>query len=975
MKRKLLFLLACMLLPTIVWAAPAIFYSDLPSGPKTGGKDNKGVFVHLRGTGFGAAPGNVTIGGGEADNYPVWNNTDIVFQLGSAAATGNIIVTADGNTSNAVPFTVRTGNIYFVDINVAGPGTGTYADPWKASTTAYNAMVAGDTTYYRGGTYTGMLGGDAYQVKGQMYVRKSGTADAPLAWVAYPGETVTFSAPGDVYDDGYPLERNIRAWYCSYTIFSGFVLRSSRGVNFETCDATDSRLVGCDMGNEFLSDYGMVDTICSYAGGISILGNVFHDISVHDRMDHIIYISVAQDNADVGWNEFRNIDVLAGKHVQVHQDGAFLNNQVFSNIRVHDNLFNMTNNIYGDRPFMWGETGPGSYGYFYNNVVLGGMGTSGAGAVVGQATGTVYWLSNTFYNTTGNYAIFSSGGWTSYAPENTYVKNNIFITNESQPYFLLNGENGEYPISGETVISNNYFSGGTGDTYTNPQVGSINFVNPGALDFHIQNTSAAKDNGLDLSATPAQRDFDGVYRPQGAGWDIGAYEGAGSGSTSNNTTQLPVRILSTSPLPPGTSGEPYSHTFSATDGTAPYTWSNTSALPSWGALNATTGTFSNATLTTAGNYTFIIKATDANATNITKSFNLVISQAPQLTLYPLMQDTNVQYLNMSLNLSGTNGVLIVPVRSWNLTDTSVLPITNMTFNGDAFTKIRGTQITGGGGDTNNVELWYLINPDTGVNASLSVKATGTVGTLTYVPVYAVNLNQTLQPENSSIANDTTGYQHNATVGSLTNASLIISATATAGSIIEPLVAGQTEIYNQDSDEFGASYSYATSIGGIQHTYSTQNSRASSIIMASFTPSNASVNISTDTTPPARINNLTATTGAYPGQIFINWTAPGDDGATGTAASYAIAYGLSLIYDNSTFGNALHVANPPTPAVAGTRQSYTMTGLANSTKYYFAIRAYDEVPNVGNVSNSANATSGAGNLTPPPGPGERWFRIH
>src|SRR5262249_24163822 len=43
-------------------------------------------------------------------------------------------------------------------------------------------------------------------------------------------------------------------------------------------------------------------------------------------------------------------------------------------------------------------------------------------------------------------------------------------------------------------------------------------------DFHLVSTSPAKDTGMALSATGFARDYDGVTRPQGRTWDIGAYD-------------------------------------------------------------------------------------------------------------------------------------------------------------------------------------------------------------------------------------------------------------------------------------------------------------------------------------------------------------------------------------------------------------------------------------------------------------------
>ena len=47
-------------------------FTDLLSGPNSGGQDGKGAFVTVYGNGFGAIKGSVTIGGGAADNLPIW---------------------------------------------------------------------------------------------------------------------------------------------------------------------------------------------------------------------------------------------------------------------------------------------------------------------------------------------------------------------------------------------------------------------------------------------------------------------------------------------------------------------------------------------------------------------------------------------------------------------------------------------------------------------------------------------------------------------------------------------------------------------------------------------------------------------------------------------------------------------------------------------------------------------------------------
>ena len=104
----------------------------------------------------------------------------------------------------------------------------------------------------------------------------------------------------------------------------------------------------------------------------------------------------------------------------------------------------------------------------------------------------------------------------------------------------------------------------------------------------------------------------------------------------------------------------------------------------------------------------------------------------------------------------------------------------------------------------------------------------------------------------------------------------------------------------------------------------------------------------DTTAPAAVTNL-ATANPTASSVRLTWTAPGDDGSTGTATSYDIRYSTSTINDGN-WASATQVSGEPTPATAGTAQNMTVSGLSADTTYYFAIKTADEVPNWSGLSN-------------------------
>src|SRR3954453_499243 len=92
---------------------PSIFFTDLVSGPNSGGEQNRGAFVTVVGRNFGSTRGTstVTVGGGAVAAYPLWSSTKIIVQLGSKAITGPLVVNVAGTTSNSINFTIRTGRI------------------------------------------------------------------------------------------------------------------------------------------------------------------------------------------------------------------------------------------------------------------------------------------------------------------------------------------------------------------------------------------------------------------------------------------------------------------------------------------------------------------------------------------------------------------------------------------------------------------------------------------------------------------------------------------------------------------------------------------------------------------------------------------------------------------------------------------------------------------------------------------------
>ena len=109
----------------------------------------------------------------------------------------------------------------------------------------------------------------------------------------------------------------------------------------------------------------------------------------------------------------------------------------------------------------------------------------------------------------------------------------------------------------------------------------------------------------------------------------------------------------------------------------------------------------------------------------------------------------------------------------------------------------------------------------------------------------------------------------------------------------------------------------------------------------------------DTTAPAAISDL-AISSVETNSAVLTWHAPGDDGTTGTASSYSVRYSTSVLTEANWNSATRFLTAVPTPAVAGTAQSATVSGLTADTTYYFGIKTSDEVPNQSTLSNIPNS---------------------
>ncbi len=171
------------------------------------------------------------------------------------------------------------------------------------------------------------------------------------------------------------------------------------------------------------------------------------------------------------------------------------------------------------------------------------------------------------------------------------------------------------PLSGTAPLTVDFTSQSTG---TLPRTYAWDFTNNGDNESSLQNPSH-------VYSTP------GTYSVK-----LSVTNAAGSNSTIRSnyiTVTAPGITLSPSSLSAVYLGVPYTQAITASGGTAPYTYINTTgALP--GGLSLSSGGSLSGTPTSAGTFVFTVNATDANNFNGTRTYSLTVNSQPTITLSP-----------------------------------------------------------------------------------------------------------------------------------------------------------------------------------------------------------------------------------------------------------------------------------------------------------------------------------------------------
>ena len=546
-------------------ASPALNFSDLTSGPKSGLNDGlgQGAIVTIWGNNLGSSQGTSKVyfkdsnnqireaayiyywknadgqlPGGPSDLYAYHKMQEIAFSIpsNSADGAGKIYVEVDGVKSSELDFEVRAGHIFYVnDSGNDSVGNGSYANSWK--TLDYNvgatgkvAVSAGDIIYCNGLNESGVV-----------YIReKSGTSTDHISIVGYPGTLckISNSSGGGIIAYWY---NHINTQYWNFSKISVEAtdtgIAAFTGMRVTGCEISDG--TGCATGVGGAISGGNLfdeDSLHQVDGNIKIYGNYIHNYGCVETSNqhHVFYLSNRSgekvDAYEVGWNYLK--DNLAPNGINLWDEssdgigcgdwnGTFL---------IHDNIvinqdssaFDIGSNS-GQGHICWSVPV-----YVYNNLFVNCGNThmnSGSNYTIFM-TGTytqshVYFFNNTIYSYNGLAGIyiddFNFGGKYDWV-------NNLVIDGNNLPYYAAG-------IKLPDVSNNNlWYNGGDGNPAnlpswdTNPIISNPLFINPSSNNFALQSNSPAINAGSSLVSEIVNKDFLSLSRPQGSGYDIGAFE-------------------------------------------------------------------------------------------------------------------------------------------------------------------------------------------------------------------------------------------------------------------------------------------------------------------------------------------------------------------------------------------------------------------------------------------------------------------
>lgn len=366
---------------------------------------------------------------------------------------------------------------YYVATNGNDGSPGTSSQPWRTVTHAVSKMVAGDTTYVGGGTYN----------EGEIRFTKSGTQSAPIKLLNQSGQLPVINCT------------TAKAPYPRIYLLGSGPTPSARAIGWVTIEGFEIR--NCYNGIKYENA---------------------HDLTVRRNWIHQI-----------------SGPAILGNGTRILIDRNRINRSSSHGIYANDTAYTVTNNLIYDNA-KFGIQLNGSPSSYYSSTKQAGPEyalsanwtiANNTLAYSHTATGIVVWGStcnnahidnNIFYENAVTLGTASTQGisFVSTTCKGISIRNNLaYATGSGGMVFLGPGatQGIQYTQSGNIV------------NQTPPGFVSAPATVVASPNFALTSTSGAINKGISTTAKIA---FNAVSRPQGASYDMGAYEYYTGGSTA-----------------------------------------------------------------------------------------------------------------------------------------------------------------------------------------------------------------------------------------------------------------------------------------------------------------------------------------------------------------------------------------------------------------------------------------------------------